>query len=323
MIRQTSRLIAVMATAALVVVACGDDDDNTGDTGDTESPAATPAPSGTASPTTPASSAADGSVAPTEQTDAAGGSEPTTADTGGDDGGSGWTVSTDDCVDPDRANEPIEGTVDIASAGPLSGGPAATAFAPVIDGVKAYIEYANENELLPGYEITITYGDDQYDPSLTPDAINNGLDAGADLISGIIGTPPNLAVRDLLNEECVPHLEAGSGDPAFGDPVEYPWTVGGNLPYDVEAKAYAEIVAEEFPDGATAALFYVNNDAGLVFKEAFEEAAGEANIELVDDQTIEAAESAPPSAQVSSIAGNAAQCHRRLPARGAVPDVPD
>ena len=306
MIRQTSRLIAVMATAALVVVACGDDDDDAGDTGDTESPAATPAPSGTASPTTPASSAADGSVAPTEQTDAAGGSEPTTADTGGDDGGSGWTVSTDDCVDPDRANEPIEGTVDIASAGPLSGGPAATAFAPVIDGVKAYIEYANENELLPGYEITITYGDDQYDPSLTPDAINNGLDAGADLISGIIGTPPNLAVRDLLNEECVPHLEAGSGDPAFGDPVEYPWTVGGNLPYDVEAKAYAEIVAEEFPDGATAALFYVNNDAGLVFKEAFEEAAGEANIELVDDQTIEAAESAPPSAQVSSIAGNAA-----------------
>jgi ABC-type branched-subunit amino acid transport system substrate-binding protein len=81
--------------------------------------------------------------------------------------------------------------------------------------------------------------------------------------------------------------------------------MGANLPYDVEWKAYAEDVAREFPDGATAALFYVNNDAGLVSKEGFEEAAGELGIEIVDDQTIEAADSAPPTAQLNSIAGNA------------------
>ena len=121
----------------------------------------------------------------------------------------------------------------------------------------------------------------------------------------MIGTPNNLAVRDTLNEECVPHLEAASGDPAFGEVVDYPWTMGANLPYDVEWKIYAEDVASEFPDGATAALFYVNNDAGLVSKEGFEEVAGELGIEIVDDQTIEAAETAPPTAQLSSIAGNA------------------
>ena len=135
--------------------------------------------------------------------------------------------------------------------------------------------------------------------------INSALDEGAHLISGMIGTPNNLAVRDILNEECVPHLEAASGDPAFGEVADYPWTMGSNLPYDLEWQIYAEDVAREFPDGATAALFYVNNDAGTVSKEGFEEAAEELGIEIVDDQTIEAAESAPPTAQLGSIAGNA------------------
>ena len=34
---------------------------------------------------------------------------------------------------------------------PLSGGAAAAAFAPVAEGLQNYIEYANENELVPGY----------------------------------------------------------------------------------------------------------------------------------------------------------------------------
>ena len=228
-------------------------------------------------------------------------------------------MNTDDCVDPDRANAPIEGTVNIASSGPLSGGPAAAAFAPVIAGVQAYIDYANENQLLPDHEITINYGDDQYDPGLTPGVINDGLDSGAHLVSAVIGTPPNVAIRDTLNEECVPHLIAATGDPSLNDPAEYPWTVGGNLPYDTEAAAYAENIAEEFPDGATAALFYVNNDAGLVFKEGFEEVAGDAGIEVVDDQTIEAAETAPPTAQVSSIAGNAPDVIVAFPLGGQCP----
>jgi ABC-type branched-subunit amino acid transport system substrate-binding protein len=41
-----------------------------------------------------------------------------------------------------------------------------------------------------------------------------------------------------------------------------------------------------------------------VYRTAFEAAAEEAGIEIVDSQTIEAADSAPPSAQLNSIAGN-------------------
>ena len=46
------------------------------------------------------------------------------------------------------------------------------------------------------------------------------------------------------------------------------------------------------------------NEFGEVYRTAFEAAAEEAGIEIVDAQTIEAADSAPPSAQLNSIAGN-------------------
>jgi ABC-type branched-subunit amino acid transport system substrate-binding protein len=301
MIRAATRVVAALAALSLVAAACGDDDDDDGGES-TEAP----------SEETTAGTEATGDTEATEDTEATGDTEATegteaTEDTEGDggDAAAGWTVNGEDCIDPDRINEPIEGTVRIGSSGPLSGGPAAAAFAPVIAGLETYIAYANENDLLPGYEIELSIGDDQYDPALTPGVISGELDAGAQLFTGMIGTPNNKAVRDTLNEECVPQLLAGSGDPAWGDVENYPWTTGGILPYDVEAKAYAEHIGTEFPDGATAAVYYVNNDAGVAFKDGFEEVAGEFGIEIVDEQTVEAPETAPPSAQVSSIAGNA------------------
>ena len=53
--------------------------------------------------------------------------------------------------------------------------------------------------------IEVSFEDDQYNKDLTPGAVNNLLDAGVNLFSGIIGTPNNAAVRDTLNEECVPN----------------------------------------------------------------------------------------------------------------------
>ena len=271
---RTTRALTALAVAALALTACGDDNDAA-------------EPSGTQPPAVP---------------DATETTEPhvTTAVTP-----EGWKVDTDQCVDPDRANAPIEGTIDIASSAPLSGGPAAAAFGPVVDGMKAYIEYANDNGLVPDHELSITVGDDQFNPALTPGVINAALDDGADVITGVIGTPNNAAVRDTLNEECVPQLLAGSGDPSFGDPVAYPWTVGAILPYDAEAKAYAEDIARAIPDGARAAVFFVNNDAGAGFKTAFEDAASDLGIEVVAEQNIEAPDTAPPAPQLSSIASEA------------------
>ncbi len=306
MIRRTSRIVAVLAAASLIAAACGDDDDDD-DAASTDAPVATDAVVSTDAPTDTTASAgteAPGTTGAPSDTTAPSETDVTETTEGDDEGGGeGWTVSTDDCVDPDAANEPIEGTLSIAAAMPLSGGPA-TAFTPVAAGLQAYIDYANENELVPGVTLELSIGDDQYDPALTPGVINGALDSGAHIISGIVGTPNNAAVRDLLNEECVPQLNALTGSPAWGEAAEYPWTTGALLPYNVETEMYVTNMVSEFPDGATAALFYTNNDFGQVYSEAFEELAGENNIEIVATETIEAPESAPPTAQISSIASS-------------------
>jgi ABC-type branched-subunit amino acid transport system substrate-binding protein len=267
------RISGLAVIVALTLVACGGDDGES----------TTEAPS-TEAPTSDAPS----TEAPTTEAPA-----------------TGWAVDTSGCVDPDAANAPIEGTIKIGSAMPLSGGVAATAFAPVKDGFEAYIQYANENQLLGDVTIEAQIEDDQYNKDLTPAAVEKLLDEGANVFSGIIGTPNNAAVRDLLNEECYPQLLALTGSPSWGEAEEYPWTTGLLIPYTVEAQAYAALISERFPDGANVAVFVVNNEFGQVYAEAFKEIAPDFNITIVDEQTIEATDNAPPVAQVNSIAGNA------------------
>ena len=285
--RISKKLVALTMAGALVLAACGGDD------GGSDAPS-TDAPS-TEAPSTDAPTDSD---APTD-TEA-----PAPA---------GWTVDTSDCVDPDAANAPIEGTIKIGSAMPLSGGPAAAAFAPVKDGFEAFVQWANETGFLGDLQMEIQIEDDQYNKDLTPGAVEKLLDADADIFSGIIGSPNNAAVRDLLNEECYPQLLALTGSPEWGRAEDYPWTTGILIPYTVEAKAYAAAIADTYGEGANVALFTVNNEFGQVYVEAFKDVAPEYGINIVDEQTNEATDSAPPTAQVNSIASNAPDAIMAVP----------
>lgn len=227
----------------------------------------------------------------------------TAGDGGTTDGGSGeaWAVDTSDC--PDDATAPIEGTVKLGTTMPLSGGAAAAAFAPVAEGLRKFVDNANANDLLPGYTIELIIEDDQYNANLTTPAVEKLIDStGVNLFSGMIGTPNNQAVRDLMNEECYPQLFALTGAPIWGDVENYPWTMGELPPYNTETAVYVENIQSEFPDGVTAGVFHVNSEFGDAYQETFAEMAGDANIEIVEEQTIEAADSNPPTSQINAIA---------------------
>ena len=262
------RLLAVLMSLTLIAAACGGGDDE---------PEASD----------------DGTEEPADD----GGEEP--ADDGGD---GGYAVDTSVCAD-ETADEPIEGTVKIGATMPLSGGVAAVAFAPVAAGYQAYIEYANENGLLEGYDIELVIEDDQYNATLTTPAVEKLLDEDqVNMFSGIIGTPNNLAVRDLLNEECYPQLSALTGAPAFGDVENYPWTIGGLPPYNTETLVYIEDMKTEFPDGATVGVHAVSSEFGDYYVETMEANAEDAGLEIQTVQRIEAADANPPTAQVTEIA---------------------
>jgi ABC-type branched-subunit amino acid transport system substrate-binding protein len=216
-------------------------------------------------------------------------------------------VSTEDCADPDAAVAPISGTLKVGTVVPLSGGTAALAFAPVAEGMKAYVDYANENNLIPGVTLELEIGDDQYNKDLTPTAVNDLLDGGVQAFTGIVGTDGNLAVRDTLNEECVPQIQVLSGSPSFKDAENYPWTTPQLAPYDVETKVYAKQLAELFPEGVTVGLYHVNTEFGLAYADTLKEVAAEYGIEIVEEQTIEPTETAPPTAQLNALAASGAE----------------
>lgn len=217
--------------------------------------------------------------------------------------GADGEVDTSICPDPDAATEPIKGPIKIGSIMPLSGGPAA-AWSPVAEGLKLHIEHANEEGLVKGgHEIELTIGDDQYNKDQTPRVVDKLLhDGGVDFFAGILGTPNNLAVRDTLNEECVPQLLAFTGSPDWGDVENYPWTTGSFPTYTTETSVYLKHIKANFPDAAELGVFTANNELGKVYADAVTDGAGEFDLKVVEAQTIEATDANPPVAQVASIA---------------------
>lgn len=283
--RKSARVLAVLTVGTLLIAACSDD-------------------KATDSTTAPADTAVETSApADTGVTDTAGVTETTDATETTEAAAEGWAVNTDDCIDPAAAEAPIEGTIKIGSVMPLTGESSADeAFAPVKDGWLAYMDYANENGILGDLKIEASVEDDQYSKDLTPGAVSKELDAGVNLFSAIIGSPNNLAVRDTLNEECVPQLSALTGSPKWGEVADYPWTTGELVPYGTESKIYAKQIAEQYPQGANVALFYVDSEFGQVYADAFKELAPDYGLTIVDEQTIAAGDNSPPTSQITSIA---------------------
>jgi branched-chain amino acid transport system substrate-binding protein len=144
--------------------------------------------------------------------------------------------------------------------------------------------------------------DDQYTADITKTNVDSLVfDDEVALISGIIGTPNNAAVQADMNALCVPQLWAATGAPAWGAVNDFPWTTGLLVPYAVETRVFLEYATANLPEVATAALFFVNNEFGQAYADAFKEQAAEYGIEIVAEETIDVADSGAPSAQLTNI----------------------
>lgn len=270
--RNAAKFIAALACSSLLVVACSDDKKSS-------SPAET---TGNSTAETTGDTSATETTAPMD---------------------TGWTVNTDDCVDPAAAEAEITGEIKIGSVMPLTGPTSADeAFAPVKDGWLAYMQYANEQGLLGDLKIVTSIEDDQYDSTQTPGAVSKQLDAGVQVFSGILGSPNNLAVRDTLNQECIPQLNNLTGLPAWGtEAADYPWTTGERVPYTTETRVYMQSLKEAFPSGAKIGLFYVKTDFGQTYADTLKDEGTDYGLTVVAEQTVDP-EGAPPVDQVTSLA---------------------
>jgi branched-chain amino acid transport system substrate-binding protein len=203
--------------------------------------------------------------------------------------------------------EEIEGdTIKLVSSYPQSGQYAA--FSEIARGWKAFFDKVNADGGVEigdrTFQIEYTDMDDQYNAGETSANIDEMVGAegdGAFAVFSVVGTANNVAIRDTLNELCVPNLFASTGSPAWGN-EDYPWLIGSTLaPYTIEAKVFADLLAEQKPD-ATVAMLRQDDDFGDAYEDGFRQAIEGTDIELVEVQEYAAGGEVGP--QMTSLAAS-------------------
>ena len=121
---------------------------------------------------------------------------------------------------------------------PLSG--PASAYGSIGKVQAAYIRMINEQGGVNGRKINFKYYDDGYNPANTVQITHKFVEQDhAFALVGGLGTEPQLAVRQYLNDNKVPQLFVSTGATTFDrDYAQYPWTIGWQPDYEAEGSTY-------------------------------------------------------------------------------------
>jgi branched-chain amino acid transport system substrate-binding protein len=138
----------------------------------------------------------------------------------------------------------------------------------------AYFNMINEQGGINGRKIRMLTLDDGYSPPKTVELTRRLVEQDQVACTfGALGTPTNLAVRKYLNQKKVPQLFVATGASQFGDRENYPWTIGWQPNYQIEAQVYAKYILQEKPN-AKIAVLYQNDDSGKDYFKGFKEGLG-------------------------------------------------
>ncbi len=120
----------------------------------------------------------------------------------------------------------------------------------------AYFKMINEQGGVNGRKINLISLDDGYSPPKTVEQVRRLVeDEKVAFLYQTLGTAPNLAIRQYLNDNKVPQLFVATGASVFSDPEHFPWTMGYNPSYQTEARIYAKHILATKPDGKIAVLY--------------------------------------------------------------------
>ena len=101
----------------------------------------------------------------------------------------------------------------------------------------AYFKMINEQGGINGRKINLISLDDGYSPPKTVEQVRRLVEQEqVAFLFNTLGTPPNAAIRQYLNDNKVPQLFVSTGAAMFSDPQHFPWTIGFNPNYQTEAR---------------------------------------------------------------------------------------
>ena len=191
-----------------------------------------------------------------------------------------------------------ETTIKIGNTIPYSG--PASAYGQLGETLSKYIEKINAEGGVCGRQIEFISYDDAYSPPKTVEQTRKLVESDQVLASAYqLGTPTNSAIHRYMNQKKVPHLFLATGATKWGDPENYPYTIGFNPSYQTEGRIYAKYILDTMPDGKIAVL-YQNDDYGKDYLKGLRDGLGDkADAMIVAEESYETADPTVDSQMVN------------------------
>jgi branched-chain amino acid transport system substrate-binding protein len=150
--------------------------------------------------------------------------------------------------------------IKIGNTNPYSG--PASAYGTIGKTIEAYFKKVNAEGGINGRKINFISYDDAYSPPKTVEQTRKLVEADEVLlVFQPLGTPSNTAIQKYMNSKKVPQLFVATGATKWGDPKNFPWTMGWQPNYQSEGRIYAEYLMKNHPN-AKIGILYQNDDYG-------------------------------------------------------------
>ena len=167
----------------------------------------------------------------------------------------------------------------VGNTNPYSG--PASAYGTIGRAEAAYYAMVNDQGGVNGRKINFLTLDDGYSPPRAVEQVRKLVEQEQVLLlSGTLGTPSNSAIHKYVNAKGVPHIFVNTGANKWGDPKNFPWTMGFNLSYQVEGHIFAKYILETKPDAKIAILFQ-NDDYGKDYVKGLKDGLGDKAAKMI------------------------------------------
>ena len=151
----------------------------------------------------------------------------------------------------------------------------------------AYFNKINAEGGINGRKINFISYDDGYSPPKAIEQARKLVESDEVLlIFQSLGTPSNSAIQKYMNVKKVPQLFVATGATKWGDPKNFPWTMGWQPNYQSEGRIYAKYIRDHFPNSKIA-VFWQDDDAGKDQVKGLRDGLGDKANMIVADKSYE------------------------------------
>ncbi len=175
--------------------------------------------------------------------------------------------------------------IKIGHTNPYSG--PASSYGVIGKTLQAYWKSVNEAGGINGRKVNFISYDDGYQPPKTVEMVRKLVEEDKVLACfNTLGTPCNTAIHKYMNSKKVPQLYVATGASKWGDPKNFPWTMGFQPDYHTEGVIYAKHLLANVKDPKIAVIMQ-NDDFGKDYWNGFKEGLGKDASKVVKHVTYE------------------------------------